>query len=294
MTRATKSTTTAVRGFWRLNPVPTEAELDSFYRTEYYSDSAAQPPDLKRLQGDDSGAAAEREWRDRTIYADVAHYLGALGQTDGRIVDVGCGTGEFVLFMSSRPGWSACGVELSLDGVALGTRRGADVVRGTITDVRSAFGDGFDVMTMFNLLEHLPDPERVLEEAYGLLRPGGLLVVQVPNDFSVIQLAVQEFLDVEPWWIAIPDHINYFDFDSLEALLSRTGFAPASRYGTFPMEFFLLSGVDYLDSPSAGAEAHRRRCAFELAISDDRRREFCEQLGRAGLGRNAVVVAKRE
>lgn len=281
------------RGFWRLSPVPSDEELGDFYGTEYYAGREGRAPDVKRLEADADEAAVEREWRNRTIYPDVAHYLSALGKPGGRIVDVGCGTGEFVSFLSSQPGWAACGVDLSGEAVALASRRGIDVVRGTITDVGEKLGDAFDVVTMFNLLEHVPDPERVLVQAHELLAPDGLVVVQVPNDFSVLQLAVQEYLDVEPWWVAIPDHINYFDFDSLEATLSRHGFEPAIRYGTFPMELFLVAGFDYVGVPSAGAEAHRLRCAFEMGVGDERRRALAEHLGSAGLGRNAVVVAAR-
>ena len=280
-------------GFWRLVPVPTEEELESFYGAEYYSANPGRAPDIKRLQSEAESAAPEREWRNSTIYTDVAHYLTSLFPSGGRAIDVGCGTGEFVVFLGARYEWSVSGIELSPDGVALATNRGADVIRGTIDDVTTAFGGDFDVLTMFNVLEHVRDPLSTLRAAHRLLRPGGALVVQVPNDFALFQLAVHEHLDVDPWWIAVPDHISYFDFESLEATLSRHGFETAIRYGTFPMEFFLLAGLDYLEDRSAGAEAHRRRCAFEMSMAGERRRDLFERFGRAGLGRNAMLVALR-
>ena len=67
----------------------------------------------------------------------------------------------------------------------------------------------------------MPTPVDLIELAKKILRPAGVLCVKVPNDFSELQLAAQSQLNNEPWWIASPDHINYFNFQSLGALLER-------------------------------------------------------------------------
>lgn len=278
-------------GFRRLDPVPGISELNDFYGEEYYSPREGRAPDIRRLMSEADAAEPERLWRISTIYADIAHYLKRGGRQ--RLLDVGCGTGEFVLFAADQLGWDSAGIELSPDGVAVAQGRGAHVVRGTLDDVDREFGGDFDVVTMFNLLEHVPDPIGTLATAHRLLKPGGRIVVQVPNDFASLQVAVRDHLDVDPWWVAIPDHINYFDFDSLEATLDSNGFAVEVRYGTFPMEFFLLAGLDYLTDRHAGSEAHRRRCEFEMSMTGEQRRDVCERFGRAGLGRNVVFVARR-
>ena len=69
-----------------------------------------------------------------------------------------------------------------------------------------------------------------------LLAPGGLLYIRVPNDFNPLQLAAQQKLGADPWWIAVPDHVNYFDVDSLCRALpdssasSRSTCRPTSRW----------------------------------------------------------------
>ena len=280
-------------GVRRLDPLPTAEELDAFYSKVYHATNSGKAPDIARLRGESDAAQKERNWRFETTYTDVLAYLSETVGLTGRLIDVGCGSGEFISFMLNHPGWDAVGVELSPDAVALAVARGLNVKRGKIADVGSKFGGGFDVLTMFNVLEHVLDPWEVLRTAYSLLRPGGVIVVQVPNDFSRLQQAIQEHIGTDRWWVAIPDHINYFNFDSLETMLSSHGFQPLVRYGSFPMEFFLLGGFDYVTDPRMGAVAHQARCAFEVSLVSSQRRALFEDFARGGIGRNALVIAQR-
>ena len=65
------------------------------------------------------------------------------------------------------------------------------------------------------------------------------------------------------------------------------------QYGSFPMEFFLIGGLDYVNDPERGPAAHRSRCAFELSMTDEQRRELFEDFARGRLGRNALIVATK-
>ena len=93
-----------------------------------------------------------------------------------------------------------------------------------------------------------------------------MLTLQAPNEFNALQLAARAALDLEPWWVAPPFHLNYFDFASLERLLTAGGFAPAGRDATYPMEWFLLAGEDYVRDGDLGADCHGRRMRLELAL----------------------------
>ena len=57
---------------------------------------------------------------------------------------------------------------------------------------------------MSEVLEHLPDPAGLLRTCHGLLEPGGLVTISVPNDFNPFQQALQDHLGFEPWWVAPP------------------------------------------------------------------------------------------
>lgn len=281
-------------GVRRLDPLPSAAELAEFYTETYYKVNNGKAPDVARLRSESDAAATERNWRSETIYADVLAYLEATVGSTGRVIDVGCGTGEFISFMLNHQGWDAVGIEVAPDAVALAVDRGLDVRQGSISDVDREFGSCFDALTLFNVLEHVLDPWETLRTAHGLLRPGGVIAVLVPNDFSRLQEAVRQYLGGHRWWVAVPDHVNYFNFDSLESTLCAHGFEPLVRYGSFPMEFFLLGGFDYVTDPSQGAAAHHSRCAFELSMSSSHRRALFEDFARGGIGRNALVIARRE
>jgi hypothetical protein len=119
----------------------------------------------------------------------------------------------------------------------------------------------------------------------------------VPNDFSSFQNAARQSLDLPEWWVAPPHHLNYFDFESLTSLLTRLGFSVAERTTTFPMELFLLMGMNYTADATLGRSCHAQRKRFDLALEHsgfmETRRAFYRALAAAGLGREIVLIAKK-
>ena len=101
-------------------------------------------------------------------------------------------------------------------------------------------------------------------------------------------------MDKKEWWIAIPDHINYFNFQSLEKLLKFYGFEILSKTTDFPMELFLLMGENYVDNPEAGKLCHQKRVNFELSIPKELRRNMYEKLLELGLGRECIIYARKK
>ena len=125
-------------------------------------------------------------------------------------------------------------------------------------------------MLLLNVLEHVPHPEEMLTGIWRLLEPGGLLYIRVPNDFNPLQAAAQRKLGAEPWWIAVPDHVNYFDVESLCALTRQIGFEPVDVQADFPMELFLLMGLTYIGDPEVGARCHAYRVEAERSMEPGR------------------------
>ena len=97
------------------------------------------------------------------------------------------------------------------------------------------------------------------------------------------------------WWVAPPHHLNYFDFESLAALLAKLGLALRERTTSFPMEAFLMMGDDYTGDAALGRACHNKRkrfdFAFEAAGLKETRRDFYRALAKLGIGREAVVIA---
>jgi SAM-dependent methyltransferase len=272
-------------GFRHVVPLPEAGSAQAQYRTDYY---ATEKPTFIARAGEDQ-AWAELAQVDRL---ELMERL--LGPERRRLLDVGSGPGFFLKSAKNR-GWHAKGVEPSRQAAAHARELGLDVVEGFF-DTETAAGLGsFDAVHLNNVLEHIAEPISVLTSAKGLLEKGGILCVGVPNDFSPLQIAAHASSGAPEWWLAPPHHLNYFDFDSLAALVERLGFAVVERMTSFPMEAFLLMGEDYTSNPTLGRACHEKRKKFDMALEAaglrETRRSFYAALAQAGLGREAVVIA---
>jgi SAM-dependent methyltransferase len=274
-------------GFKHIVPVPTPQELDEVYRQEYYS--TEKPLYLERHRED-------AEWWD-TFYADhYDRFEEALPPDRRRLLDVGSGPGFFLLH-GKRRGWDVLGVDPSVQAVAHARGLGVEVAEGFLTDESAPQFGMFDVIHMNEVLEHLPDPRAMVRLARGMLDPGGLLCVIVPNDYSPLQAILRDHEGYKPWWVAPPHHINYFDAGSLAHLVEGAGFEIEAISGTFPMELFLLMGDNYIGNDTVGRAMHGKRKRMELSVAaagvSALKREVYSSLARLGIGREVVIHARK-
>jgi len=144
------------------------------------------------------------------------------------LLDVGCHIGVFVE-IAAEHGWDAWGVEPSHWAVGLARSRGLNVVWGTL-ETADLPEQMFDVITMWDVIEHLTDPRGTIERAYHLLRPGGLLVI---HTIDIDSLFARILGPRWPWLMEM--HIFYFSRRTLRAMLEQSGFKvisdrPQGRY----------------------------------------------------------------
>ena len=147
----------------------------------------------------------------------------------GRLLDVGAYTGVFVE-IAGRHGWEAWGVEPSRWAVGEAHKRNLfQIVEGTLgsADLPTA---SFDVVTMWDVIEHVTDPFAELRRAHRLLKPGGLLVAHTMDIDSLFARLMNARW---PWLMEM--HIYYFSHRTLTAMLEKVGFeviraAPQGRY----------------------------------------------------------------
>jgi len=135
-----------------------------------------------------------------------------------RVLDVGCGRGVLLSGLISA-GYEAHGVEISRDAVAGADPRAHIRIASRLSDAAYP-DDHFDLVVLWHVFEHLSDPIQTLREARRILRPGGQLVIAVPN-FSSLQSRVSR----EHWFhLDLPRHIFHFPTAALQRLLNRQGF----------------------------------------------------------------------
>jgi len=135
----------------------------------------------------------------------------------GRLLDVGCHTGIF-LDVARRAGWATTGVEPSRWSAERARARGLQVLDGTLADA-SLPDDSFDVVTMWDVIEHLAEPVEELKRARRLLRPGGLLAVSTMN---VETWFPRLFGRRWPWYMQM--HLYYFTPRTLNQMLKLAGY----------------------------------------------------------------------
>jgi SAM-dependent methyltransferase len=144
--------------------------------------------------------------------------LAPLVPPPARLLDVGAGRGRFVA-TARAAGYAACGIEPSARGAAAAAAIGAPVRRVTIGAADLA-AQAYDAITVWHVLEHLDDPGAALERIGGWLRPGGALLVGVPN------LASAQARVGGPRWyhLDVPRHRLHFTLAGISALLGRHGY----------------------------------------------------------------------
>ena len=138
----------------------------------------------------------------------------------GKLLDVGCGPG-FFLELASGQGWQAQGVEISKKASDYArTNQKAPVFNGTIEGFKCKDGS-FDVITIFDVIEHLPDPKKALLRINKLLKSNGLIVVTTPNIGSLCaKILGARWEEVQ----RVREHIYYFSGKTLKDMLELTGF----------------------------------------------------------------------
>jgi SAM-dependent methyltransferase len=146
----------------------------------------------------------------------------------GRLLDIGCARGDFALRMSTL-GWEAHGIELDGEAAQFASEvRGLRVLQGRAEDRLPEYGrESFDLVTMWHVLEHVEDPSRVLAEVHRVLRPGGRVVVEVPNYDSLISAMLGKYwYSLEP-----PFHLTHFTPATLRRMLEIRDFRSVQLRG---------------------------------------------------------------
>ena len=138
---------------------------------------------------------------------------------NGTLLDVGCGNGRYLKSMRSI-GWTVHGVEFNRRSVEQCRAAGLAVHHGDLSSAGLP-QQGFDVITLRHVIEHIPTPQEFMAELAGLLKPGGLLIVETPN-FNSLGWA---WFSTRWYATGIPYHLMLFSPNNLELLAKQHGLA---------------------------------------------------------------------
>ncbi|MEI9475111.1 MAG: class I SAM-dependent methyltransferase [Deltaproteobacteria bacterium] len=188
--------------------IPTEEELAALYGHTFFEDGQKSPGQGVKLDENPTYANA-RKRIDSII---------KIGPAKGRMLDVGCGTGIFL--KAASPFYECSGLDVSGYATEFAVKRlGVDARKGTIFDF-SFEPKSIDVITMWDVIEHVRDPDSYIRKISDIIAPGGLLVLSTGNVDSLM-FRIQR----SNWHLLIPpQHLFYFNKSSITFLLAKHEF----------------------------------------------------------------------
>ena len=281
-------------GYWQIVDKPTLPELREYYAEKYYQE-AKGGYELK--YSDEELAYFNAKLAQRKAVLEL-HLTSSLSQHT--LLDVGCGEGYSLAFFR-RLGWKVKGFDFSAAGISsknpscLDALVTGDVFEQLDQEVRSGYR--YEVVWLQNVLEHVLEPLDLLRSLRNLIAPDGVAVVTVPNDCSITQRAALELGHIEDsFWVVPPDHLTYFDHNSLANAANAAGWQCVEMLSDFPVDWFLFhKGSNYQADRRAGKQAHRARVQIENLIHQQPMVDvirFWSAAAKLGIGRDITVFLK--
>lgn len=278
----------------RIQPTPTDEEIEQYYRDEFYSSEYKNFNDSELEVQLADRSFFESNWQEimdnleRLVDGDVA----------GRsILDIGCGWGLALKYYAGL-GLDVYGLDPSPEAIEYAAKNGVTVRQSGIKNLETFDGMTFDFLTLMNVLEHIAAPEEYLRQISDkVMDDSSILVIDVPNEFNALQICGQKVNELDEWWVAAPQHLNYFDLESLNCVLEAAGLELLHAQSSFPLEIFLAMGDNYVGDHTIGHDCHKKRVQFETNMRvhgfGAKLRELYTSLAEIGLGRQVTVYAKR-
>lgn len=238
-------------GLLFLNPQPSPEDISPHY-----------PPTYDSLQGERL-SDARQERRYTILYGEKSNSLKKVlfspfrlllrtlpKRQGGRILDVGCGSGHFLVIARTLSGMDAYGVEPYHYDAEYAARHRLSIFKGSLEEAQFP-GDFFDVVTLNHVLEHIGDPRSTLREVRRIVKPDGAIVVGIPQTRSLLYR-----LFGRRWWqLDVPRHLFVPSIHNLSTLAEELGFRISRvRYNGTPAS--ILASLRYWRSDILGR--HRR------------------------------------
>ncbi len=196
-----------------LSPRPSSTRVEEYYRVRY----------------DGSYGAAESSADRRPVFASVLAHVSDWQRPPGRLLDIGCGDGAFMM-LCREAGWTCAGVEVSQGAAARARAKGCTVY--SPDELGRSATDRFDVVTLVNVLETVTDPAALVRAMSRRLVPQGLMAVRVSNG-----LFHQTMRAPVRWCGAQYDqafHLFSYSPDALRTLVETSGFEVLSLRNSAP------------------------------------------------------------
>ena len=168
-------------------PLPSRDKLNELYRTS--SIDHWQYEEAKRF-----------DWSTTKKWLDKLH-------DGGSLLDVGCYDGAFSEVLDDR--WQMAGIEINEEAIQIASKRGVQIVAEDLSDLTSVHADAgssqYDATVAFDVIEHVPDPQKLLKDMMQVTRPGGTLIIATGNRDALSW----KLMGSSYWYCTIPEHLAF-------------------------------------------------------------------------------------
>lgn len=274
-------------GFYQYSPLPSEEDLRQYYAEKYYQHGL----------GSYSVSYSDEEieyfkLKSRLIYRKVSMLMDMKKKRS--FIDIGCGEG-WVLNEFNKRGHTVQGIDFSMYGVEkFHPHLLSFFEQGNIYDLlkkKIENGCRFHILLLANVIEHVIAPEALLQKIKRIMFPDSLLIIIAPNDFSRLhEFLIEKKKVSRQFWLAYPDHLSYFNKESMGNLLSAQGFELKDVIADNPIDLNLLNdNSNYIENPEKGKMTHMFRVLADNFMADDdpdKLLQIYEILGSMGIGRD--------
>ena len=281
--------------YLKVKRTPSQSELEEYYAKKYYQEAKGsyEPTYGKEEITYFNNKTAERFF--------VLQKLGSRKKKMS-LLDVGCGEGWALQYFKKK-GWDVLGLDYSSFGCEkFNPECSKYLMAGDVYEnlqILIKKGRMFDVVWVDNVLEHVIDPEGLVTDLKKITAPKGTLVVEVPNDFSMLQNYVLKKGHVNgPYWVAIPDHLSYFTKVGLENLLHAHGWKSVACLGDYPIDWNLVNpNTNYIQDKTKGKSCYRERIEMENLLHTmgvEKVVDFYSSMAALGCGRGITGFFKKK
>jgi len=281
-------------GFFEVRNKPTKEYLNNYYKNKYYQ--------LDKGNYQKTYSNEEMNYINNGIKLKLHAIKNIVDLPQNfSLLDVGCGEG-WVLNYFSQLSQNIIGIDFSISGIKNHNKHCEKFfIEGDIEEIIADFkkkNRTFDIIWLDNVLEHVLSPIDLLNNLYSLSHKNTILVIEVPNDFSILQNYAYEnkFIDSQ-FWIVYPDHLSYFNKEGLINITNYCNWSKELLISDFPIDFNLLNNTsNYISDKTKGKDAHLQRILIHNLMFNtkniDSIMQFYSSLANLGLGRQIIGFFK--
>ena len=227
----------------------------------------------------------EKNWNAEKKYLPALRELAKVYPKGGRLLDVGCSIGQF-LNLAKDFGWQGEGIELNEPAADIARSEYGLVIHNKKLHEAGFEDESFDLISLWGVFEHLTDPGEMLQQIYGLLKPGGHALFFVPNGHSLIVRMTREHNST----VSGRAHLWYFTPKTIGQLLNKYSFHKTIEFTILPqlheIEHFLQYNTLYQES--------EMECPEEFTIDPNIKPVLEDFLTKKKLGYKMITIARKE